>query len=249
MHEIDNAAFGRFLAARRKEKGFTQKDLAARLFVSDKAVSKWERGLSMPDISLLIPLAESLDVTVVELLEGRRSEGAGPDAARTEELVRRALTLSGETPEKQRQTRRRRGLLFGGCALLSLLELAAAFLSGRGFSDFAVSFWTFEPLSLIFGAYFWCFARERLPAYYDENRITSYSDGFFRMNIPGMRFHNGNWPHIVRVGRIWSAVSLIAAPPVCLLLSRFALVADKALLLIYLGGLFVPMLVVGKKYE
>ena len=120
---------------------------------------------------------------------------------------------------------------------------------GRGFSDFAVSFWTFEPLSLIFGAYFWCFARERLPAYYDENRITSYSDGFFRMNIPGMRFHNGNWPHIVRVGRIWSAVSLIAAPPVCLLLSRFALVADKALLLIYLGGLFVPMLVVGKKYE
>lgn len=47
MHEIDNAAFGRFLAARRKEKGFTQKDLAARLFVSDKAVSKWERGLSL----------------------------------------------------------------------------------------------------------------------------------------------------------------------------------------------------------
>ena len=249
MHEIDNAAFGRFLAARRKEKGFTQKGLAARLFISDKAVSKWERGLSMPDISLLIPLAELLDVTVIELLEGKRNDSPAPDAARTEALVRRALTLSGDTPEKQRQARRRRGLLFGGCALLSLLELAAAFLSGWGFSDFTVSFWTFEPLSLLFGAYFWCFARERLPAYYDENRITAYSDGFFRMNIPGMRFHNGNWPHIMRVGRIWSAVSLIAAPPVCLLLSRFALVADMALLLIYLGGLFVPMIIVGKKYE
>lgn len=46
MYEIDNAAFGRFLAARRKEKGYTQKELAARLFVSDKAVSKWERGVS-----------------------------------------------------------------------------------------------------------------------------------------------------------------------------------------------------------
>ena len=249
MYEIDNAAFGRFLAARRKEKGYTQKELAARLFVSDKAVSKWERGLSMPDISLLTPLAELLDVTVVELLEGRRMESAGPDATRTEELVRKALTLSGETPEKQRQARTRNGLLFGGYALLSLLELAAAFLLGRGFPDFAISFWTFEPLSLIFGVYFWLFAKERLPAYYDENKISSYSDGFFRMNVPGVRFHNGNWPHIIRVGRVWSAVSLIVVPPVCLLLSPFALVADMALLLLYLGGLFVPMIVVGKKYE
>ena len=68
MFEINKNTFGEFLAAQRKEKGYTQKELAARLFVSDKAVSKWERGLSMPDISLLMPLADILDVTVTELL-------------------------------------------------------------------------------------------------------------------------------------------------------------------------------------
>ena len=46
MFEIDKKKFGAFIAAVRKEKGFTQKDLAQQLFVSDKAVSKWETGVS-----------------------------------------------------------------------------------------------------------------------------------------------------------------------------------------------------------
>ena len=64
MYQLDQEAFGAFLQAQRREKGFTQRQLAERLHVSDKAVSKWERGLSSPDIALLIPLAEQLDVTV-----------------------------------------------------------------------------------------------------------------------------------------------------------------------------------------
>lgn len=48
MYEIDKEAFGKFLAQQRKAKGYTQKALAEKLFVSDKAVSKWERSLSMP---------------------------------------------------------------------------------------------------------------------------------------------------------------------------------------------------------
>ncbi len=46
MHTIDYEKFGTFLAQLRRERGMTQKDLAQRLFVSDKAVSKWERGVS-----------------------------------------------------------------------------------------------------------------------------------------------------------------------------------------------------------
>ena len=46
MYEIDNQKFGRFVAALRKEKGYTQKELAEKLFLSDKAISKWERGVS-----------------------------------------------------------------------------------------------------------------------------------------------------------------------------------------------------------
>ena len=57
MYELNKIAFGSFLAQLRREKGMTQKELAATLYVSDKAVSKWERGQSVPDISLLVPLA------------------------------------------------------------------------------------------------------------------------------------------------------------------------------------------------
>lgn len=46
MHEIDKDRFGAFVAQLRREKGMTQRELADRLYVSDKAVSKWERGLS-----------------------------------------------------------------------------------------------------------------------------------------------------------------------------------------------------------
>ena len=67
MFEIDKEKFGIFVCERRKEKKMTQKELAEKLYVSDKAVSKWERGLSMPDISLLIPMSEVLEVTVTEL--------------------------------------------------------------------------------------------------------------------------------------------------------------------------------------
>ena len=68
--EIDKEKFGAFLARLRKEKGLTQKELAERLFVSDKAVSKWERSLSLPDVALLLPLADCLWVNVTELLRG-----------------------------------------------------------------------------------------------------------------------------------------------------------------------------------
>ena len=53
-YELDKQALGSFLAQLRKEKGWTQKDLAERLYISDKAVSKWERGLSAPDVSMLM---------------------------------------------------------------------------------------------------------------------------------------------------------------------------------------------------
>ena len=89
--ELNKQAFGAFLAQLRREKGWTQKDLAEKLYVSDKAVSKWERGLSVPDVSLLLPLAELLGVSVTELLEGRRLEEAAIPADEVEVLVKKSL--------------------------------------------------------------------------------------------------------------------------------------------------------------
>lgn len=107
MYELNKIAFGSFLAQLRREKGMTQKELAACLYVSDKAVSKWERGLSVPDISLLVPLAEQLNVTVAELLQGCRVEEEQRfTREETEELIRKALIFSAEPTERRQAARR-----------------------------------------------------------------------------------------------------------------------------------------------
>lgn len=69
---MDPLKTGRIISEARKKKGLTQTQLSRKLHVSDKAVSKWERGLCFPDISLLIPLTEILDISLFELLKGEK---------------------------------------------------------------------------------------------------------------------------------------------------------------------------------
>ena len=69
---MDRTKTGALIAAARKEQNMTQKELAAALHVSDRAVSKWERGAGFPDISLLEPLADTLGLGVLDLLRGER---------------------------------------------------------------------------------------------------------------------------------------------------------------------------------
>lgn len=79
---MDAVKTGGLIAQVRRERELTQKGLAEKLHVSMQAVSKWERGLSCPDIALLEPLAEALDLTVTELLSGQRGEQPGEEAVR-----------------------------------------------------------------------------------------------------------------------------------------------------------------------
>lgn len=69
---MDQKKVGAFIASLRHEQGLTQEALGARLGVTGKTVSRWENGNYMPDIGLLMPLAETLGVTVNELLSGTR---------------------------------------------------------------------------------------------------------------------------------------------------------------------------------
>lgn len=83
---MDNKKTGALIAARRQELGLTQKQLAERLNVSDRAVSKWERGAGFPDVSLLEPLADALELSVLELIHGERmapEEQPSPEAERS----------------------------------------------------------------------------------------------------------------------------------------------------------------------
>lgn len=69
---MDQIKTGKFIAKMRREKHLTQRQLADKLSISDKTVSKWECGNGMPEISLMLPLCEILDISVNELLSGER---------------------------------------------------------------------------------------------------------------------------------------------------------------------------------
>lgn len=255
MFEIDKAKFGAFVAQLRKEKGLMQKELAEKLYVSDKAVSKWERGLSIPDVAILVPLAEILGVTVTELLECRRLPKDEPmDSQQTEELVKKVIGLSEEEQRKYRPDRLKRGLQLFLCTAVGALEIWVLTMLGYSMDEIFASLGTMMILMAIFGLYFCIFTKEKLPRYYDENRISSFSDGFLRMNVPGVYFNNRNWPYIVRAGQLWAMIGLVASPVFFFVMTEFLpAVWDAAavyiILILMLGGLFIPMITVARKYE
>ncbi len=69
---MNQEQIGKFIADCRKEKGLTQMQLAEKLGITNRAISKWENGKSMPDVALLMPLCEILGISVNELLSGQR---------------------------------------------------------------------------------------------------------------------------------------------------------------------------------
>lgn len=251
MYEIDKKNLGHFIAEHRKEKGYTQKELACHLFISDKAVSKWETGASIPDASLWLPLAELLDVTVTELLMCEHMEApAQMDSLQVEGLVKKAISFSNDNPAFRRRIKQQRIAVFCVCVIISCIENYILYLKNA----MSEILYTLVPLAAIFGAYFLLLARDRLPACYDEQKFNFYSDGFFRIHIPGAALNNSNWPHIAAVGRIWSMAVLIAYPAVYGVLYLFFPAVWSSFgtyisLFLVLGGLFVPMYVVGRKFQ
>ena len=81
---MDARTFGNYLSRMRKAQGLTQAELAEQLHVTDKAVSRWERGIGLPDINTLEPLADALGLTLADLMHCRAPEEA--DAAPTVQL-------------------------------------------------------------------------------------------------------------------------------------------------------------------
>jgi len=88
---MDNNKIGKFIAFLRKEKKLTQRELGQKLFVTDKAVSKWERGLSLPDITLLNKLAEVLGVEVVDILDGKKGTTRDINVEEEVEIIKTEL--------------------------------------------------------------------------------------------------------------------------------------------------------------
>lgn len=110
---MDAKTLGPFIAEQRKLLGMTQADLAAKLHVTDKAVSRWERGLGLPDINTIEPLAEALEVSIAEVMRAEKTtEGL------TEQDASKAIKDVLDMVEKKRMERRRIYLITGCIALL-----------------------------------------------------------------------------------------------------------------------------------
>lgn len=90
---MDNQAIGNFIKALRTEQGLTQKQLAEKINVTDKAVSRWETGKGAPDVTLLMPLSQLFGVSVNELLRGERIQ-ADQKLEKSEETILETLTQS-----------------------------------------------------------------------------------------------------------------------------------------------------------
>jgi len=91
---MDVFVFGNFIKERRKEKGMTQKALAEKVSVTDKAISRWENGHGFPDIESLEPLADALEVSLWELMHSQLDEREFIDRADVDEILNEAIQMS-----------------------------------------------------------------------------------------------------------------------------------------------------------
>ena len=130
---MEKKTIGSFIATLRKAKGLTQRELAEMLNVSDKAVSRWERNESAPDLSLIPVIADIFGITSDELLRGQRNHATSDparEAAKTEKLIRNFLNRA--------MTRFRIGCLVSGA--VALVGLIGAMILNYGFLRAYVGF-------------------------------------------------------------------------------------------------------------
>ncbi|MGM9619218.1 MAG: helix-turn-helix domain-containing protein [Oscillospiraceae bacterium] len=123
---MDAKQLGAFIAERRKELGLTQALLAEQLHVTDKAISRWERGVGLPDIGNIEALAAALEVSLIELLQAQRSEEEHMSTKEAEKLLLDTIQLS-KVPNKSARNI--------GCAVLALFAVTALMVLSELFSS------------------------------------------------------------------------------------------------------------------
>lgn len=140
---MDAKKFGTFIATLRKENNMTQVELAQKPQVTDKAVSKWERGLGFPDINTIEPLADALGVSVLEIMRSERIA----ETEITQDTASAALADTFELVKLQRKAERKSIFKIAGgvAACLFLIFL----IDGMGWLGFAMVY--FPVICLLSG--------------------------------------------------------------------------------------------------
>ena len=136
---MDQIKTGRFIAELRKEKNMTQRNLADKLGVTDRAISKWENGRGLPDVSLMKPLCEILGISVTELLNGERTKETDVQVKMEETfyevLVDREIQIKNTRDIKKRYSALRLvTIIFGSVMGLIFAVMIISGLRGEGYS-------------------------------------------------------------------------------------------------------------------
>lgn len=249
QNTLDAKKLGSFIAINRREVGLTQKQLADMLYVSAALVSKWERGIGVPNVTLLPAISKALNITVQELVACELTPGRASTPMEGAEQLKPVMQQSRTIDANQK---RKVAVAFNSITIALALELAIAFYRGIQVADvwtaIAASF-----LMLTIGAWFCFFSPSALPEYYDHNRLSYVAQGPFRLNLFGLRIHNGNWKPICEAGRIAALALIVISIPIWTFINNASLLApgitQTSFTLLILMGLFVPIYVAGKRYE
>lgn len=148
--------FGQFIAGIRKEKKMTQAELAGKIHVTDKAISRWERGLGFPDIQTLEPLAQALGISVLELMRSERQETEKQDQQPEEfrytqgevaEMLRNAGDISRQQKKQDRDANVIAGIVLAAITIIvwmtKLASFGGALVVGGIAATVFVSLWYF----------------------------------------------------------------------------------------------------------
>lgn len=147
--------FGQFIAGIRKEKKMTQVELAEKIHVTDKAISRWERGLGFPDIQTLEPLAQVLGISVLELMRSEKKKPTGDmDTTETQytqkevaEMLQNADDISKQLKKQDKNANIIAGILVIGVGALAwaikIASLGGGLVLGGLSAAVFVSLWYF----------------------------------------------------------------------------------------------------------
>lgn len=125
---MDKDKFGKLICELRKDKGMTQQELGDKLHLTNKAISKWERGLSLHDICLLEKISDVLDITVMELLKGEKNIDVCISNEEANMIIEDTLKHSGDTLKKiKKKLAVSLGIIIGIFPLLLILICSISF--------------------------------------------------------------------------------------------------------------------------
>ena len=184
---MDQIKIGRFIAERRKSVGLTQSQLSERLNITDRAVSKWERGRAMPDSSIMLELCEILGISVNELLCGEVIKMENYN----KELENNLLEMMKQKEESDRRLLRIE-IVMGICCLLPLIAaiIVASVIPMEEWIGTTIVLSGLVPLLI---ATPFALKIEQKAGYYECKRcghkhIPEYNSVFFAMHINRTRY-------------------------------------------------------------